>query len=119
MSDDFIVSRAVDSDLAVKLKDGGKTIRWHLDTEDGLATPEKPAEHLTHYSIPLKPMMGCIAVAPGLTETCSSPTGDSGNWGGNMDFNEIVEGATVYLSVGVPGAFFTLGMDTRSRATAN
>ncbi|MGB2664916.1 MAG: acetamidase/formamidase family protein [Candidatus Acidiferrum sp.] len=108
MSDDFIVSRAVDSDLAVKMKDGGKTIRWHLDTEHGVATPEKPAEHLTHYSIPLKPMMGCIAVAPGLTHA-PPPTGDSGNWGGNMDFNEIVEGAAVYLPVSVPGALLYVG----------
>ncbi len=108
MSDDFIVSRAVDSDLAVKMKDGGKTIRWHLDTEHGVATPEKPAEHLTHYSIPLKPMMGCIAVAPGLTHA-PPPTGDSGNWGGNMDFNEIGEGAAVYLPVSVPGALLYVG----------
>jgi amidase len=108
MSDDFIVGRAVDNDLAVKMKDGGKTIRWHLDTEHGVATPEKPAEHLIHYSIPLKPMMGCIAVAPGLTHA-PPPTGDSGNWGGNMDFNEIVEGASVYLPVGVPGALLYVG----------
>ncbi|HTC42959.1 MAG TPA: acetamidase/formamidase family protein [Candidatus Acidoferrales bacterium] len=108
MSDDFIVSRAVDSDLAVKMKDGGKTIRWHLDTEHGVATPEKPAEHLTHYFIPLKPMLGCIAVAPGLTHA-PPPTGDSGNWGGNVDFNEIVEGAMVYLPVGVPGALLYVG----------
>jgi amidase len=108
ISDDFIVSRAVDSDLAVKMKDAGKTIRWHLDTEHGVATPEKAAEHLTHYSIPLKPMMGCIAVAPGLTHA-PPPTGDSGNWGGNMDFNEIVEGAAVYLPVSVPGALLYVG----------
>src|SRR5262249_41289935 len=29
--------------------------------------------------------------------------------GGNMDFNEIVEGATVYLPVNVPGAMLYLG----------
>jgi amidase len=63
---------------------------------------------LTHYFIPLKPMLGCIAVAPGLTHA-PPPTGDSGNWGGNMDFNEIVEGATVYLPVGVPGALLYVG----------
>jgi amidase len=108
MSDDFVVSRAVDSDLAVKMKDGGKTIRWHLDTDRGVATPEKPAEHMAHYSVPLKPMMGCVAVAPGLTHA-PPPTGDSGSWGGNMDFNEIVEGATVYLPVSVPGALLYVG----------
>jgi amidase len=108
MSDDFVVGRGLNSDLAVKMKDGGKTIRWHLDTEHGIATPEKPAEHLAHYSVPLKPMLGCVAVAPGLTHA-PPPTGDSGSWGGNMDFNEIVEGATLYLPVSVPGALLYVG----------
>jgi amidase len=108
LSDDFVVGRAVDSDLAVKMKDGGKNIRWHLDTDRGVATPDKPSEHLTHYSVPLKPMMGCVAVAPGLTGA-PPPTGDSGSWGGNMDFNEIAEGTTVYLPVSVPGALLYIG----------
>jgi amidase len=108
ISDDFMVGRALDTDLAVKMKDGGKNIRWHLDTQRGVATPEKPAEHLAHYSVPLKPMLGCVAVATGLASAAPG-TGDSGNYGGNMDFNEIVEGATVYLPVNVPGASLYVG----------
>jgi amidase len=107
-SDDFLVGRAVDSDLAVKMKDLGKSVRWHLDAEHGVATPEKPAEHLTRYSAPLRPMLGCVAVAPGPAQAPPG-TGDSGRWGGNMDFNEIVEGATVYLPVNVPGALLYVG----------
>jgi acetamidase/formamidase len=107
-SDDALVERSLDSDLAVKMKDGGKTIRWHLDRQRGVATPEKPSEHLAKYSVPLRPMLGCIAVAP---NPASAPpgTGDSGRWGGNMDFNEMVEGATLYLPVNVPGALLYLG----------
>ncbi len=108
VSDDAVVDRGLDSGLAVKMKDGGKPIRWHLDTQQGIATPDKPAEHLTHYSVPLKPMMGCVAVAPGLAGAPPG-TGDSGNWGGNMDFNEIAEDAIVYLPVRVPGAFLYVG----------
>ena len=107
-SDDFIVGRAVDSEFAVKLKDNGKSIRWHLDREHGVATPEKPAEHLAKYSVPLRPMLGCIATTPGPAQAPPG-TGDSGGYGGNMDFNEIVEGATVYLPVRVPGAMLYLG----------
>jgi acetamidase/formamidase len=107
-SDDFLVGRAVDSDLAVKMKDLGKSVRWHLDTEHGVATPEKPAEHLTRYSVPLRPMLGCVAVAPGPSQAPPG-TGDSGRYGGNMDFNEIVEGATVFLPVNVPGALLYVG----------
>ncbi len=108
ISDDGIVDRGVDSDLAVKMKDGFKNVRWHLDREQGVATTEKPGEHLTHYTVPLRPMLGCVAVAPGSAQAPPG-TGDSGRWGGNMDFNEIVEGATVYLPVSVPGALLYVG----------
>jgi len=90
MSDDYIVDRGVDRDLAVKSKDGGKDVRWHLDTVKGVATPEKPAEHLTHYSVPLRPMLGCVATAPGPAQAPPG-TGDSGRYGGNMDFNESLK----------------------------
>jgi acetamidase/formamidase len=98
----------LDSDLAVKMKDGGKPIRWHLDLANGTASPAKPTEHLAHYSIPLRPMLGCVGVAPRPAQA-SPGTGDSGRWGGNMDFNEIVEGSTVYLPVNVPGALLYVG----------
>jgi len=107
-SDDFIVGRALDSNLAVKLKDGGKQIRWHLDRDRGVAMPEKPDEHLKHYTVPLRPMLGCIATAPPPAQAPPG-TGDSGGYGGNMDFNEIVEGTTLYLPVRVPGALLYLG----------
>jgi acetamidase/formamidase len=107
-SDDYVVGRALDSGLAVKMKDMGKTIRWHLDTQRGVATPEQPAEHLKQYTVPLRPMLGCVAVAPGSAQAAPG-TGDSGRWGGNMDLNEIVEGATIYLPVNVPGALLYVG----------
>jgi len=107
-SDDYLVDRAIDRDLAVKMKDGGKSVRWHLDRERGLATPEKPGEHLTQYAIPVKPMLGCVGVAQN-PASAAPGTGDSGRFGGNMDFNEIVEGATVYLTVNVPGALLYVG----------
>ena len=108
LSDDSIVNRAMDSGLAVKMKDAGKTLIWHLDLANGTASPAKPSEHLTHYTVPLKPMLGCIATAVGPAQA-PPPTGDSGNYGGNMDFNEIGEGATIYLPVSNPGALLYLG----------
>jgi amidase len=108
MSDDAIVSRGLDSDLAAKMKDGGKTILWHLDVDRGTASPEKPTEHLMHYTVPLKPMLGCVAVATGLASAPPN-TGDSGHYGGNMDFNEVSEGNTLYLPINVPGALLYVG----------
>ncbi|HET6934501.1 MAG TPA: acetamidase/formamidase family protein, partial [Candidatus Angelobacter sp.] len=92
----------------IKNKDGFKNVRWHLDLQRGLASPEKPADHLTSYAVPVRPMLGCIATAPGPAQAPPG-TGDSGGWGGNMDFNEIVEGATVYLPVSNPGALLYVG----------
>ena len=53
-------------------------------------------------------MLGGLAVAPGFGSPPVS-TGDTGRFGGNMDFNEVVEGNTVYLPVLQPGALLYLG----------
>ena len=108
ISDDALMSRATDADLAVKMKDGGKQVRWKLDRERGVAMPELDGDHLKTFSVPVRPMLGCVAVAPGFAQAAPA-TGDSGRFGGNMDFNEIVEGATVYLPVGQPGALLYVG----------
>ena len=108
MSDDGIVPRGLNTGLALTMKDGEKSVRWHLDTAHGVATLEKPSGHLAHYSVPLRPMLGCVATAP--PPAAGAPgTGDSGGFGGNMDFNEVMEGATVYLPVRTPGALLYIG----------
>lgn len=108
ISDDSLVPRATGPDLAVKTKDLGRNLRWILDREKGVARLEKPSERLKDFTVPLKPMLGCVAVAPGFG---SAPiaTQDSGRYGGNMDFNGIAEGATVYLPVSQPGALLYFG----------
>jgi acetamidase/formamidase len=106
ISDDAIVDRGLTGDLAVKMKDGGKTVLWKLDQVAGVARLQTPGAHTAGFTIPLRPMLGCIAAAP---ENPPVATGDSGEFGGNMDFNEITEGATVYLPVGAPGALLYLG----------
>jgi amidase len=108
ISDDAIVGRGTDNYLAVKMKDGGKTVLWHLDIAQGLASLQKPSARMATYTVPVRPMLGCIATAPAPSRG-APPTGDSGSYGGNMDFNEIVEGATIYLPVSVPGALLYLG----------
>jgi amidase len=108
ISDDGVDESAMNSELAVMMKDGGKTIRWHIDVAKGVAYPEGAGADLANYTVPLKPMLGCIATAVGPAQA-PPPTGDSGGWGGNMDFNEIGEGATVYLPIANPGALLYLG----------
>ena len=52
-------------------------------------------------------MVGCIGTAP--EEGWSIRTRDSGRFGGNMDYNQIREGTTVYLPVYHPGALLFIG----------
>lgn len=80
---------------------------WKLDREKGTATLAKPTARLQNYTVKLRPMLGCLAVAPPARQ--SFRTGYLGNFGGNMDYNEMREGVTVYLPVFQPGALFFLG----------
>ncbi len=58
-------------------------------------------------SVPIKPMIGCIGVAP--AEGKGSTFMPAYPFGGNMDLREMEAGATLYLPVQVPGALLALG----------
>jgi amidase len=105
---DSIVGPALGQSLAGKAQDLGKPVRWELDIVKGLATLSSPTASLTHYSVPVRPMLGGMAVAPGFGSPAMS-TGDTGRAGGNMDFNQVIEGNTVYLPVYQPGALLYFG----------
>jgi len=80
---------------------------WTLDREHGVVRPAKPSEHMKDYTVPLKPMLGCIGVAPPQEQSFRS--GYLGPWGGNMDYREFGEGVTLYFGVNHPGALLFLG----------
>lgn len=104
---DAIVGRALGTSLAAEAAGLGKPVRWQLDRDRSVARPLS-AGKLKGFELPLRPMLGGIAVAPGFGWPPAS-TGDSGRFGGNMDFNQVVEGNTVYLPVFQPGALLYLG----------
>jgi amidase len=81
--------------------------RWRLDTTSGVARLDAPTPALSQLTIPLQPMLGCIGVAP--PGESSVRTTDSGTFGGNMDYNQLREGTTVYLPVYHPGALLFVG----------
>ena len=68
---------------------------------------KQPSAHLTNYTVTLRPMLGCIAVAPPAHQ--SFRTGYLGSYGGNMDYNQLQEGTTVYLPIYAPGALLFVG----------
>jgi amidase len=108
VSGDQIVPTALGPGYYRNLKFDEKfSSEWTLDRAAGVARLTKPSEHLKNYTVPLKPMLGCIAVAP--PQEMSFRSGHLGAWGGNMDFSQLGEGATVYLPVMHPGALLFLG----------
>lgn len=105
---DGFVGRALNTSLAVQATELGKPVRWTLDRTSATARPASPSPGLRDFSVPLRPMLGGLGVAPPFGFPPLS-TGDTGRFGGNMDFNEITEGSTVYLPVRQPGALLYLG----------
>ncbi len=58
-------------------------------------------------SVPVKPMIGCLGLAPasGETSTLRPPF----PWGGNYDLVQVKPGNTILFPVQVPGGLFSLG----------
>jgi acetamidase/formamidase len=62
----------------------------------------------SEIEVPLQPFMGIMAVAP-TRESWMISSRPPWRWGGNMDFNKLTVGATLYLPVFHPGAQFFTG----------
>ena len=80
---------------------------WSLDFAKGVARLAHPSERMKDYTVPILPMIGCLATAPAANQSYRSV--DLGPFGGNMDYNLMGEGMTLYLPVFQPGALFFLG----------
>jgi acetamidase/formamidase len=82
-------------------------VRWDIDRDRNLVRLRDPASQHVKLEFPAIPMLGCIGVAaPGDFAPTSGP---AGSYGGNLDYNEVREGATVILPVYHPGALLFLG----------
>lgn len=80
---------------------------WKLDRETGMAMLAKPTERLKNFKVKMQPMLGCVGVAPPAKQSFRS--GWLGGWGGNMDYNGLREGVTVFLPVFQEGALLFVG----------
>jgi amidase len=80
---------------------------WKLDRGKGIATLAHPTSRMKSLAIPILPMLGCIATAPPGDQVYRGT--DLGPFGGNMDYNQMGEGVTLYLPVYHPGALLTMG----------
>jgi amidase len=59
------------------------------------------------WSVPARPLIGCLATAPARETVLTRHEGDS--YGGNMDCGAITSGATVIMPVAVDGALLYFG----------
>jgi acetamidase/formamidase len=103
-----LVPSAVTPDYAVEKKPvENYDSNWVLDRKSGVARLAKPTEALKNYTVPLRPFLGCVGVAPAGHMVFRS--GYPGHFGGNMDYNRLREGVTLYLPVSQPGALLFMG----------
>ncbi len=80
---------------------------YQLDNATGIATLSHPTEALKNFKVAMKPMLGCISVAPPGFEAFGGT--HLGPYGGNLDYNGVVSGTTMYFPVFHPGALFGFG----------
>ena len=82
-------------------------VRWDLDLQRNMVALRDPTSSRIKLEFPASPMLGCIGVAaPGDFAPTSGP---AGSYGGNLDYNQVREGATVILPVYHPGALLFVG----------
>lgn len=82
-------------------------VKWDLDLAKGTAKLTEPVSKVHKMEFATQPMLGCIGVAAAGDFGPSS--GISGPYGGNMDYNEAREGATIVLPVSHEGALLFVG----------
>lgn len=80
---------------------------WELDLDAMTGSVPLPGSEMGEITIDLKPMLGRVAVAPRGQEAFGGLW--PGDFGGNMDAQEIRPGATVYLPIFHEGAYFYFG----------
>ena len=80
---------------------------WQIDRERNVGILDLPNSASRRIELPLRPMLGRVAVAPAGQEAWGGLW--PGNFGGNMDASDVREGATVYLPVFHDGGYFYFG----------
>src|SRR5437667_3152509 len=83
------------------------SVPWDLDLVHNTVTLREPVSSKIKLEFPARPMLGCVGVAPagGFAPT----SGPAGPYGGNLDYNEVREGSTVFLPVYHPGGLLFIG----------
>jgi acetamidase/formamidase len=84
-----------------------KRLTWTIDKARGVARLDQIEVQPGGIELPLRPMLGCVGVAPARKEAIS--TAAPGAFGGNMDYAFMGAGVKLMLPVNEPGALLFLG----------
>ena len=84
-----------------------RRLTWTIDKAKGVARLDQAEVQPGGIELPLRPMLGCVGVAPRGKEAIATST--PGAWGGNMDYAWMNAGVKLMLPVNEPGALLFLG----------
>jgi len=93
--------------IAIRDDRAPKRMVWNIDKAKGIVSLDSAEVTPSHFELPLKPMLGCVAVAPSRKEAIAAIT--PGAFGGNMDYAGLIAGVRVMLPVNEPGALLFIG----------
>jgi amidase len=80
---------------------------WNIDKQKRTAWLDSANIRPNRIEVSLRPMLGCVATAPG--DSQAIPTSTPDRFGGNMDYNGMVAGVKLMLPVYELGALLFLG----------
>ena len=84
-----------------------RRVTWNIDKARGMVRLDAPDIVASSMELPLRPMLGCVGVAPARKEAIATST--PGSFGGNMDYAGLTAGVKVMLPVYEPGALLFIG----------
>ena len=93
--------------IAARVDREAKRVTWTIDRTRNVARLDQADVQAGGIELPLRPMLGCVGVAPARKEAISSAT--PGPFGGNMDYAWLNAGVKVMLPVSEPGALLFIG----------
>ena len=93
--------------IAARMDREPRRVTWTIDKARGVAKLDQADIQPGGIELPLRPMLGCIGVAPARKEAISTAT--PGAFGGNMDYAWMIAGVKLMLPVYEPGALLFLG----------
>jgi acetamidase/formamidase len=93
--------------LSTRVDREARRLTWTIDRAKGVVRLDDAGVQPGGLELPLKPMLGCVAVAPARNEAIGAIT--PGPWGGNMDYAGLNAGVTLMLPVNERGALLFIG----------